>query len=168
MRRHMQNISFLTIVGVLLSCAFFFSQQTKASQKQAAPEATSISPKVETLADMPECSETADLEAALDCHSEGADLSERLVDSRVEAVLAQESDSERRMAFMDSQITWQDARDADCTYVRDLTEDPDGAEIAELICHRDHNLERLQQLEAMLCQYYDASGCDAAGAGATP
>jgi|GEM_PF-879705 uncharacterized protein YecT (DUF1311 family) len=160
MRRHMQNISFLAIIGVLLSCAFFFSQQTKSNLADPLPDETvTTAPKVETLEDLPTCPDESSSPEGLACYSEAAEVSQRLVAAKVDEILALEPESSRRMAFMELQFAWEESRDADCTYVRELVDDPDQRLIEEKACLRDHNLDRLSQLENTLCDWYDLSSC---------
>ena len=160
MRRHQQNISFVAIIGVLLSCAFFFSQQIN-NNTPIEDKVDASLPKAETLEDLPDCSVglTETTEAA--CYAEAATLSNQLVKNKVDTLLALEGDTGKRMAFMETQSSWEASRNADCAFIGELSEDTDRQEIAKNTCLRDHNLERLSLLETMICNYYDSVECEA-------
>jgi uncharacterized protein YecT (DUF1311 family) len=160
MQRHMQNISFLVIVSVLLSCAFFFSEQTREVDDPAGEKPTAI-PTIETRDDLPDCSAAMGDESRYNCYGEAAALSSRLVENLSEQILSQEKDSAGRMAFLEMQQAWEDSREADCRFVQDQAKS--GAqEQAELDrCLVELNLARFDQLEAYFCDYYDAAACEA-------
>jgi uncharacterized protein YecT (DUF1311 family) len=146
---------------MLMSCAFFFSQQTKPDQEATPPqeEVDTGAPKVETLADVPDCSVEQDEQSTLVCFSRAAAVSARLVDARVDEILTYESDTNHRMDFMESHLAWEDSRDADCTFVRSFEESEIQKDIAEADCLQERNLARLAQLEETLCGYYQADSC---------
>ena len=158
MQRHMQNVSFLVIVAVLLSCAFFVSQQTKAddTENDLLASTTAV---VETRDDLPECGEELSIQEAVTCYKTTSELSEKLVDAKVDEILAFEEDTNRRMAFMDVQIAWEDARDTECAFIGDMAEEDAQAKIAEAACLQDQNLARLDQLNNFLCKWYDPANC---------
>jgi uncharacterized protein YecT (DUF1311 family) len=161
--RRQQNLSFLALIATLMSCAFFFSQQTNTDQ-QATPMEEDLNtgaPKVETLADVPDCSVEQDEQSTLVCFSRAAAVSARLVDARVDEILSYETDTARRMDFMDSHLAWEDSRDVDCSFVRTFEESDIQQDIAEVECLQEHNLERFAQLEQTLCGYYQAESCPA-------
>lgn len=116
-------------------------------------------PKVETLADVPDCSVEQDEQSTLVCFSRAATVSARLVDARVDEILSYETDTARRMDFMDSHLAWEDSRDADCSFVRTFEESDIQQDIAEAECLQEHNLERFALLEQTLCGYYQAESC---------
>lgn len=159
MRRNMQNISFLAIIGALLSCAFFFSQQTQS--KLADQQAADMQPaafKVETLADIPECPATLGA-ANTRCYQDAAEAADQLMSVKVEAILAVETDSQKRMDLLSAQQAWEESRDLDCSFIRELVEDPNDRLATERQCSRDYTLSRITTLDALLCQYYDADAC---------
>lgn len=161
MRRNMQNLSFLAIIGVLLSCAFFFSQQINDESSDELVEATeTVIADPETLEDLPDCSGLEEDEESLACYTEAALLSEYLVEAKVDAILAMESESGDRMDFMEIQLTWEESRDADCEYVQTMASDDAEAALSEAICLYEHNLARYDQLESYYCEWYDASICN--------
>lgn len=161
MRRNMQNLSFLAIIGVLLSCAFFISQQTQKKTSDsiiAVTETEVFSP--ETLDDLPDCEGLESDEESLSCYSEAVALSESLIDAKVDEILSLEADSEGRLAFMEVQLAWEDSRDADCDYVKEMTSEEVEAALQEAICIYNHNLSRYDQLQTYYCEWYDASSCE--------
>ncbi len=159
--RKQQNLSFIALIAMLMSCTFFFSQQTKTDPQATQPpdDAETSAPKVETLADVPDCSVEQDEQATLVCLSRAAAVSTRLVDARVDEILSYESDTGRRMDFMDSHLAWEGSRDADCSFVRSFEESDIQKDIAEANCLQEQNLDRLAQLERTLCGYYQADSC---------
>ena len=159
MRRHQQNISFVTIIGILMSIAFFFSQQNNQNIPGEENVDTSL-PQVEALEDLPDCSADLGEQTVAECYANAVTLSDHLVEAKVDAILALETDTGKRMAFVETQSSWEEARNADCYFVEDLTEDADLGILAKNICLRDHNLERISLLETMICEYYDPSACE--------
>lgn len=158
MRRHMQNISFVTIIGVLLSCAFFFSQQVNHNDASKVEEEIS-QPKVESLEDLRDCTNGLTEAEQLACYQDAVNLTQRLVEAKVKEILALETDTGKRITFVETQTSWEESRDADCAFVSGLSSEADQQEINKLICLRDHNLERLLLLDETVCQYYDSSTC---------
>lgn len=159
MQRHMQNISFLVIVSVLLGCAFFFSQLTNFDHDEPI---NTVIPDIgdDTGEVIPSCTGELSPSDLVACYSEADQKSEKLVDDAVDRILDMETDTNERISFMDIQLDWEESRDADCSYIHDRTEDPQQADINEFICLRDQNLERLSQLEAYYCDWYGEEGCE--------
>ncbi len=141
-----------------MSFAFFFSQQVN-NQTADVEQADINLPKVETLEDIPDCSMELDAPAQVACYAQAASLSDQLVNTKVDAILALESDTGNRMSFIETQSSWEESRNADCAFVAELAEDTDDAEIARNVCLLDHNLERNFLLKALICDYYDSSVC---------
>jgi uncharacterized protein YecT (DUF1311 family) len=160
MRRQQQNISFVAIIGILMSIAFFFSQQINNQAVGQDLMDTSL-PKVETMEDIPDCLTEPDEAARVACYAQAATLSDQLVKAKVEAILALEADTGNWMSFIETQSSWEGSRNADCAFVAELAEDTDDAEIARNVCLLEHNLERNSLLKALICDYYDSSVCDA-------
>ena len=156
----MQNISFLVIVGVLLSCAYFFSEQTRVVEEPEDGTATAI-PTVESRESLPECSELTDDKTLSDCYQEAGAISQRLVDNLKDQILSYQDDSADRMAFLEMQQAWGKSRDADCGFVHDQAGSDTQGEIERERCLVDRNLARLDQLEAYLCDYYESPTCKA-------
>ncbi len=158
MQRHMQNISFLAIVGVLLGCAYFFSQLTNVSQREV-PAAVTPSQALETVADIPDCDADMAGEDVLACFEDAAEVSDHLVENAVDEIRQLESDPERRVAFLDTQIAWEESRKADCDLVLAMADDMEQGKILRASCLRDRNLLRLAQLEEYICDWYSTSDC---------
>lgn len=158
MQRHMQNISFLAIVAVLLGCAFFFSQQTKIEEQNPGQEIDVVDPPT-SLADVQACSVDLEKEESLACLLEAAATSEDLVDLMVDQILAEETDAERRISFRKVQFAWEDSRDAECGFVREISPEKKLGKFEEAVCLRDRNLERYEQLEVYLCEWYSEGNC---------
>lgn len=161
MQRHMQNISFVAIIATLLSCAFFFSQQTKTAvtEEPVTDDTEGKAFKVESLDDVPDCSSEVDLEGSLRCYSQAGDISAGLVDAKVDEILSYETDSNLRMDFLESQLAWEKSRDTDCAFMRELVTEPDQQVLQEMTCLYDHNLDRLDELNQTLCQFYQSTTC---------
>lgn len=160
MQRHMQNISFLVIVGVLLSCAFFFSEQVSVGEEPQNATDTAI-PLIETRENLPDCSAAPDDDAALACFQESVEISQRLVDHISEQILSQETDPARRLDFVDLQQAWETSRDADCHFVLDQAASEEVGEIGREKCLMERNLSRLDQLESYFCTAAGGASCDA-------
>jgi uncharacterized protein YecT (DUF1311 family) len=154
----MQNISFFVIISVLLGCAFFFSQLTNRGQDESTVKVIPEKNQ-ESADDIPECAADLPLDQAEACYVEAASVSKRLVDDAVDRILAMETNSDERIAFMDVQYNWEESRDSDCEFIFDRIEDPHEAKIKESICQRDQNLARLDQLEAYACDWFVEDGC---------
>jgi uncharacterized protein YecT (DUF1311 family) len=160
MQRHMQNISFLAIVGVLLGCAYFFSQLTKVSQREV-PPAVTPSQAPETVADIPDCDADLAEQDVLACLVDAAEVSDHLVENAVDEIRQLESDPERRVAFLDTQIAWEESRKADCDLVYAMADDTEQGETLRASCLRERNLQRLAQLEKYICDWYPTADCAA-------
>ncbi len=164
MRRNMQNLSFLMIIGILLSCAFFFSQQTKANLHAPLPQATSTfdvqlsNPK--SIEDVPDCTGLGSTEQSLLCYNQAALISQKLLDSKVDAILEKETDSQRRLDFLELQLAWEESRDRDCEYFQGVSQEGQQAALQTTICLRDQNISRYKQLESYYCEWVDPSACD--------
>ncbi len=113
MRRQQQNISFVAIIGILMSIAFFFSQQIN-NQAEGQDQMDTSLPKVETMEDIPDCSTKLDEAAKVACYAQAATLSDQLVKAKVDAILALEADTGNRMSFIETQSSWEGSRNADC------------------------------------------------------
>lgn len=159
MERHMQNISFLVIIGVLLGCAFFFSEQTRIVENQLNPTPTDL-PPAETREDIPDCSEVANDTEKLSCYQKAASISNHLVENLADQILSQEMDSKDRIAFLEMQQAWEDSREVDCAFIQNQAEDEVEAEIASEECLLAHNLVRLDQLETLYCSWIAPSSCN--------
>lgn len=157
-RRHIQSISLVAIAGLLLAGAFFISQQTRPGKERRwstiTPYANGSAPQ-----EIPTCEGISDYDEQMDCYDEAVMASDAQVMSVVDALLAQDPDSARRLAFLDTQFAWEDSRDADCAFVRESIGDADDRELQELICLLEHNLSRLEQLERYRCEWYDLADC---------
>jgi uncharacterized protein YecT (DUF1311 family) len=165
MQRNMQNLSFLAIIGVLLSCAFFFSQQADANV-QSPLSINSISSEIgntqpESVEDIPNCAGLEQAEESMACYRDAAALSEQLLDSKVNAVLAKETDSQRRMDFIEIQHAWEESRDKDCAFIQGLSQDELNTALSEAICLTEHNISRFEQLQSYYCEWYNSAQCDA-------
>lgn len=155
----MQNISFLVILSVLLSCAFFFSDQTHVVEEPTHAAPTAV-PTVETREDLPDCAGLMDDNRIFDCYEEAATLSQRLVENLSDQILSQQVDSAGRMAFLEMQQAWEISRDADCSFIGDqATSETQGAIDLDK-CLIDRNLARLDQLVDYFCAD-DAASCAA-------
>ncbi len=163
MRRHMQNISFITIIGMLLSCAFFFSQQTRGNLKPEIPEITptttfnAMSMQVE---DIPDCRDEKNDSDELDCLQGSLEMSSALLDAKLDEILALEPDSSRRFDFMEMHYTWEDSRQADCDYVLEVSGGRSETDLPYLRCMFSHNMQRLDDLNTYFCEWYAPSLCE--------
>lgn len=153
-RRHIQSISLLAIAGFLLAGAFFISQQIRPGERRHR-STTMPATDVMTMSDVPTCTRELTREAKFDCYSEAVEVSDRLINALVDDLLDLEPGTARRIAFVETQIAWEEARDADCAFVRGALSDPENGELQELICLLEHNLLRLEQLEGYLHDWYD-------------
>jgi len=159
--RNMQNLSFLAIVAALLSCAFFFSQQTKTNLQAPLPQppqTADASPK--SIEDVPDCTGLETVEESQACYSQAALIAQQLLNSQTDAILEMETDSQRRMDFMAIQLAWEESRDKDCEYVKMLSDNDEHSALNEAICLWDHNLDRYEQLESYYCEWVDPSACE--------
>ena len=158
MQRRMQNLSFFMIVSVLLSCAFFFSQQTNSRNRQPSVTVT-LAINDESLAAVPDCEAAMPDDEKPQCFGDSEAISQRLVEAKVADILSQESDPERRNAFMETQFAWETSRDADCNYLKKVSINSDGRSIDNTACIHSQNLARLKALDDLYCDWYDPSGC---------
>ncbi|QRN82188.1 DUF1311 domain-containing protein [Chloroflexota bacterium] len=151
MRRHMQNISFLTIIATLMSCAFFFSQKNNNTDDPASIQSNMANvSQVESVVDVPDCSDDS-IEDQQTCLAQAVEASQSLLDSKLEDILALTTDSELRIKLVESQMNWEDSRDADCDLLSDLNADADEDGVDEQTCLRDANMERLEYLNQLYC-----------------
>jgi len=153
MRRHMQNISFLAIIATLMSCAFFFSQKNNNGTDDITsnqPGLTNAS-LIESAVDVPDCSTEDTIEEQENCLSRAVDATQSLLDSKLNAILSLTTDSDLRIKLVESQMNWEDSRDADCDLVSGLESDLDQKVIDGQTCLRDSNLERLEYLNLIYC-----------------
>lgn len=158
-RRNMQNLSFLAIIAALLSCAFFFSQQTKTNLSAPLPQASqtaNVAPK--SIEDIPDCTGLETVEESQACFSRAAVLAQQLMDSKVDAILELETDSQRRMDFIEIQLAWEESRNKDCEYIKALSSSDGQSALSEALCLREHNLDRYEQLTSYYCHWYNPSG----------
>jgi uncharacterized protein YecT (DUF1311 family) len=160
MQRHMQNISFLVIIAVLLGCGFLFSQQTDTGMRVSSSTATPSEINQDKITDLPDCSLTSSPDEREVCFENAVTVSNHLLNSAVNAILDYELDPDERIAFMDVQLAWEAARDAECAYVSDREDDPQEARIKEAICLHDQNMARLTQLEEFFCDWYGSTECN--------
>ncbi len=161
MRRHMQNISFLAIIATLMGCAFFFSQQNNnSSDDSTSPLSGAASvPVVESVVDVPDCA-SADFDGdVMACLSQAVEATQTLLDSKLDAILALTMDSNLRIKLVDSQMNWEDSRDADCDLLRGLETDSDQKDMDEMTCLREANLERLDYLNLLYCEIAPEADC---------
>ena len=160
MQRHNQNFSFLAIIATLMGCAFFFSQKTNNPDDAASSsEGVMTASQVESVVDLPDCSADLDDAAYLDCLTQAVDVSQMLLDSKLDDILDLTADSDLRIKFVESQINWEDSRDADCDLVQGLESDFTQAGIDEKTCLRDANLERLDYLNLLYCDLNPDAVC---------
>ncbi|MBG0787367.1 MAG: DUF1311 domain-containing protein [Anaerolineaceae bacterium] len=159
MRRHMQNISFLAIIATLMSCAFFFSQKNNNSDDTASVQSgvANVS-QVESAVDVPDCSDDS-IEDQEACLVRAVKASQSLLDTKLEDILALTTDSDLRIKLVESQINWEDSRDADCDLIVGLSADADQEVINEQTCLRDSNLERLEYLNQLYCDIDSDATC---------
>ena len=158
MQRHMQNISFIAILGVLLSCSFFFSQLTNLGSENINTSEPQIE-QVGTIEDIKKCTDDMADEEGFSCLEESVEVSQQLLDEKIDEILAQETESDRRIAIVESQNAWEESRDADCSMVFVMTAGDQQNRIDEMICLRDHNLERIKTMEENLCKWYGTPAC---------
>ncbi len=164
MRRQLQNISFVAFIGMILSCAFFFSQQTKANLRTPTPVKTvTVAPDSFTIEDVPECPADLPFVEREICLESAVEVSGLLLDVRVDEILAQTPLSEERMAFMELEFAWEESRKADCEFMRIRVEDELTASVRYLSCLTARNLNRLTQLEDFLCQSDSNLACPTGG-----
>ncbi len=113
-----------------------------------------------TLDDLPTCEEQVYNEEKRTCYIEAVEISESLVESMVDDFLGLESETARRIAFLETQNAWEESRAADCAFVRGAASEEVNGELQELVCLLDHNLTRLEQLEHYRCEWFDLDDCE--------
>jgi len=159
----MQNISFIIIIGMLLSCAFFFSQQSRGNLQ---PEATEITPTTTfngvslQVEDIPDCHEEVTHSQELDCLQESLKMSSALLDAKLDEMLLLEPDASRRFDFMEMHYAWEDSRQADCEYVLEVSGGTSETDLPYLRCMFSHNMQRLDDLNAYFCEWHATSLCE--------
>ena len=158
MQRHMQNISFIAILGVLLSCSFFFSQLTNLRSGSIDRSDLEIDGGA-TIPDLLECTDDMADEEALSCLAQSVVVSQQLLDKKIDEILAQETESDRRIAIVESQNAWEESRDADCGMVLVMTTGDHKDQIDQMVCMRDHNLARKKTMDENLCKWYGSPAC---------
>ena len=160
MRRHSQNISFIAIIATLMSCAFFFSQKNNNPEDPTTTaEGVITASEVGSVVDLPDCSADLDEAEQLTCLTQVVDASQVLLDSKLDDILDLTTDSDLRIKFVESQINWENSRDADCDLVQGLEEDPTQKRIDEKTCLRDANLDRLTYLNLLYCDLDPDAAC---------
>jgi len=164
MQRNMQNLSFLAIIGALLSCAFFFSQLTQSNPPSPLSQETETEkaekPELVSIDDFPDCTNLESEEEILSCYKDATSLSQQLLESKIDAILEMEADSRHRMDFMEVQLSWEESRDTECNFVQGMSQSEEEAALNKLICLKDHNLARSEQLQSYYCEWYDSSSCE--------
>ena len=159
MQRHMQNLSFIAIVGVLLGCAFFFSRLTSLEVDSNDITIPTLKKKID-LEDITLCDDQVLSEDdTLACLKEAVQGSSLLVAQKVDELLALETEQDQLTRILEMQSAWEESRAADCELVRMMAEDDPHPEIKEADCLLGHNLARLDQLEKILCDGYDEPSC---------
>ena len=163
MRRHMQNISFMAIIATLMSCAFFFSQKNNNNVDDADSALSGVANAslIESAVDVPDCSNEDSDADQLDCLSQAVKASQSLLDSKLDAILAMTTDSDLRIKLVESQMNWEDSRDADCDLIRGLEGDVAQKDMDEKSCLRESNLERLDYLNLIYCDMDPDAVCPA-------
>ena len=156
--RHKQSITFLAIAAVLLVIAFYISQQTRSNERK--PGLT-FSPQMDnnTLSEMPDCTGLNSVMEELSCYAEAAQVSEARVLALVDELSHMEPDPERQVTFIETQIAWEEARDAECEYIRGTVDDTENAVLQELRCITNQNLDRLARLEQYRNEWYCEEDC---------
>lgn len=158
MQRHMQTISFIAIMGVLLSLSFLFSQLTNVGKRGMAATNTPVTDEG-PIEDLPMC--TADMAFAekLTCYGDAVEISQRMLDAKINDILALEPESNKRIAIVEANIAWENSRDADCSLLLEMETENELTQIDEMVCLRDQNLARIEKLDEYLCQWYQPSAC---------
>ncbi len=160
MQRHNQNFSFVAIIATLMGCAFFFSQKTNHPDDAASSsEGVITASPVDPVVDLPDCSTDVDDADYVDCLIRAVDASQMLLDSKLDDILALTTDPDLRIKFMESQINWEDSRDADCDLIQGLGKAPAQGGVDEKTCLRDANLERLDYLNLIYCDLNPDAVC---------
>lgn len=157
--RHKQSITFLAIAAVLLVIAFYISQQTRANERKSG---LTYAPQIDnnTLNTMPDCTGLNSVLEELSCYAKAAQVSEAWVLALVDELSHMEPDPARQVAFIETQIAWEEARDAECEYIRGTVDDTEKAVLQELRCITEQNLDRLARLEQYQIDWYCEEDCD--------
>lgn len=158
MQRHMQTISFIAIVGVLLSCSFLFSQLTNVGRQNIAATNTPVV-HGKTIEDLPVCIDEMAFTEKFTCYEEALEISQRMLDAKIDDILALEPESNKRIAIVEANIAWENSRDADCSLMLEMESENELKQIDEMICLRDQNLARIEKLDEYVCQWYQPSTC---------
>ena len=79
MQRHMQNISFIAILGVLLSCSFLFSQLTNVGTQDSAKTDTPVI-RNETIEPLPICTDDMAEQEKYSCYAKGVEISSQMLE----------------------------------------------------------------------------------------
>lgn len=158
MQRHMQTISFIAIVGDLLSCSFFFSQLTNLGGRDFVPTNTPVQ-RGETIEDLPVCTNDMTLSEKMNCYENAVAISEWIMDEKIDDMLGMESASEKRLAIVEANIAWAHARDAECDLMMAMESGEAQKQLENLICTYDQNLTRIETVEGYLCRWYQPSTC---------
>ena len=162
MQRNMQNVSFIIIIAILLGCSFIFSQCTNPDTSDDSIEETALADD-ETIADIPDCSEIKSEDNLVLCYQDAVAISNRLVDGAVDEIIDLEDDTDVRITFLDVQMTWEESRDADCSFVYDRESNPQQAKIEQAKCLLEENLDRVNQLKIYMCEWYADELCPEEG-----
>jgi uncharacterized protein YecT (DUF1311 family) len=157
-RRHRQSITLLAIAGILLVIAFYISLQTRSNDRK---QGLTVTPHADlnTQGVMPDCSGLTSVEEAIPCYSEAAQISAAMVLSLVDELLDMETDTTRQVAFIESQFAWEEARDAECTFLRASADAIGEGILQELICFTNLNMARLERLEQYQSEWYCTEDC---------
>ena len=145
-KRHMQSITLVVIAGFLLLIAFYISQQTR-SGNQRSRLTVSQNPSDRSLQEMPDCEGLKTTQEKLTCYTEAAQVSHGLVLLLVDEIIQLEPESTRQLDLIESQIAWEDARNAECVFMSGAIDDDEDAALQELICLTEQNLARLERLK---------------------
>ena len=157
-RRHRQSITLLTLAGILLVIAFYISLQTRSNDRK---QGLTVTPQADlnTQGGMPDCTGLTSIEEAIPCYSEAAQVSDAMVLSLVDELMEMEPDTARQVAFIESQFAWEEARDAECTFLRGAADDVSDGILEELICFTNLNMARLERLEQYRAEWYCTEDC---------
>lgn len=158
-QRHMQSVTFVVIAGILLMFAFYISQQTRSGNQRSRSRVTPHAAD-RSLQEMPDCEGLTRTEEKLTCYAEAAQVSDGLVLFLVDELIQMESESSRQLELIETQIAWEDARNAECVFISGATDDDEDAALQELICLTEQNLARLARLEYYLNDLFCLEDCE--------
>lgn len=158
-QRHKQSITLLGIAAVLLVVAFYISQQTRAND---AKPMLKVTPHLDDseMGTMPDCTGLTSAMEALSCYAEAVQVSDTWVLAMVDELSQLEPDPTRRVEFIETQIAWEEARDAECEFIRGAVEDEERAVLETLRCVTEQNLDRLERLEHYRNEWYCEKDCE--------